>query len=74
MILGNKYLEIYKEIRNEVLQDNALTREDISYFQKRLTLLDNDSSRYPIGLIASYWSTLVIRKEMNLDWLQYEKR
>lgn len=67
--LGNKYLEIYKEIRVHLTNINAITTDTLSGWQNRISALDHQTSKSKISLIGRLWSKFRIKEEMDLQWV-----
>jgi len=72
MDLGNKYLEIYKQIRNLNTDSENLSGEKLNEIQSNITQLDNQTKRLPISFVGRWWAKLRIKKEVGLDWI-YQK-
>lgn len=70
MDLANSYLEIHKQIRTLFCDSSSITKDVVDKFQEMVSSLDRKSSYYQIGFIARVWSRWVIKREMNLDWLE----
>jgi hypothetical protein len=68
--LGNKYLEIYKEIRVRLTDINTVTTDMLSAWQGRISDLDRRTSKSKISLIGRWWSALRIKEEMDLHWVE----
>ena len=71
MILGNAYLDLYSEIR-DISTEESVTKEHIDQIAKKKRALDAQTNVLRIPLVARLWSSLVIKKQMDLDWI-YEK-
>lgn len=69
MDIGNKYLEIHKEIRILMANPDGITSEQLIELQRRVSELDRNSRRYRISLIGRLWSKMRIKEEMDLGWL-----
>ncbi|MGF1620422.1 MAG: hypothetical protein ACFCUR_07400 [Rhodomicrobiaceae bacterium] len=68
MNLGNKYLEVYKEMRAH-WAGNEATPEAVSDFRQRLSTLDNQTCKLRIRLVGRYWAKFTIKSEVDLAWL-----
>ena len=69
MALGNKYLELYKEIRERSSAGNV-GGQVISDFRQRLSALDNQTSKTRIGLVGRYWAKWRLHSEVDMDWMR----
>lgn len=67
--LGNKYLEIYKEIRVRLTDVSNVTTDMLAGWQSRISDLDRRTSKSKISLIGRLWSKLRIKEEMDLHWI-----
>ena len=67
--LGNKYLEIYKELRVRLTDADSITSEMLSGWQTKISELDNRTSTNKISLMGRWWSKLTIKEEMDLHWI-----
>lgn len=69
MDLGNRYLEIFKQIRNLNSDIQNLSIEKLEEIQKSISQLDNQTKFFPITFIGRWWTKLRIRGEVDLDWI-----
>ncbi|MCK6462442.1 MAG: hypothetical protein L6Q29_01315 [Candidatus Pacebacteria bacterium] len=67
--LGNKYLEIYKEIRVRLTDINSVTADMLAGWQARISELDRRTSKSKISFAGRWWSKLRIKEEMDLQWV-----
>lgn len=67
--LGNKYLELYNEIKLAATDIDSLDQQKLERFQKRIGELNSETGEYRITLIGRWWSWWKIEKEMDLKWL-----
>jgi hypothetical protein len=70
MELGNSYLDIYKELRVLITQEENVPSEKIRSLHEAISKLDRESTSYQIGFVGRWWSKLRINSEMELDWLK----
>lgn len=70
--LGNKYLDLYNEIKVVATNIETLDQTKLVYFQKRIGELNAETDRLRITLIGRWWSKLKIEKEMDLAWIYEE--
>jgi len=68
MDIGNKYLELYKEMRVTWANGNFLP-EAVSEFREHLSALDRQTSQTRIGLVGRYWARWTLRSEVDIGWL-----
>jgi hypothetical protein len=66
--LGNKYLEVYKEIRVCLTDVDKVTTEMLTAWQSRISALDGRTSKSKISFAGRIWSKFKIKKEMDLHW------
>ncbi len=67
--LANRYLEIHKQIRTQILSGQPVSADQVKGFQNSISQLDSESSEYPIGLGGRIWSRMRINREMDLGWI-----
>ncbi len=67
--LGNKYLDLYNEIKLAATDIDSLNQAKLAHFQKRIGELNCETGEYRITLIGRWWSWWKIEKEMDLKWL-----
>ena len=70
--LGNKYLDLYNEIKVSATDISSLDQTKLSQFQKKIGELNTKTGDYRITLMGRWWSWWKIEKEMDLKWL-YKK-
>jgi hypothetical protein len=71
--LANKYLEIFKQIRNLNCDIESLTIQKLNEIQSEVTQLDIQSTQLPISFIGRWWAKLRINKEVDLGWIYQNK-
>ena len=70
MELGNKYLNLYNEIKVIATDITAVDQSKLSELQKKLDELNVQTSKFRITLIGRWWSWWKINKEMDLSWIK----
>lgn len=70
MELGNKYLDVYNEIKVAVTNMTSIDQTKLSYFQKKIGELNSRTSKLRITFIGRWWCWWKIDKEMDLDWIK----
>ena len=70
MDLGNKYLDLYNEIKVLATDIDTVNQEKLDYLQKKIGEFNSQTSKLRITLIGRLWSSFTIKKEMDLDWLK----
>lgn len=68
MDLGNKYLDLHKQVRVEATKADIDTSALTSFTQK-IAELDRETADLHICFAGRLWSKMCIKKEMDLDWL-----
>ena len=69
MELGNKYLELYNEIKVLATSIETLDQTKLSGLQRKIGELNTQTSKFRITLIGRWWSWWKIDKEMDLAWI-----
>ncbi len=67
--LGNKYLNLYNEIKVAATNMDVLDQAKLDYFQKKIGELNGETTKLRITFIGRCWSKWRIEKEMDLKWL-----
>jgi hypothetical protein len=67
--LANQFKEIYEQAELMYHSKNY-DNEQIKKLVEKKSELNTNTSRFPISGIARIWSKLVIKHEMNIDWLK----
>ena len=67
--LGNKYLEIHKEIRLQFADVSPVTGDMLADFQKRVSELDRQTTTNNISFIGRWWSKIRVYSGINLCWV-----
>jgi hypothetical protein len=70
MELGNKYLDLHKEIKVLATDITTIDQEKLIGLQKKVGELDAQTSKLRITLIGRWWSWWKINKEMDLTWIK----
>ena len=70
MKLGNKYLDLYNEIKVLATSIETVDQQKLSELQRKLGILNMETSNLRITLIGRWWSCWKINKEMDLVWLK----
>jgi len=70
MELGNKYLDLYNEIKVLATNAEAVDQAKLEYLQKKVGELNQQTNKLRITLIGRWWSWWKINKEMDLAWLK----
>lgn len=70
MELGNKYLDLYNEIKVLATDIPTINQEKLSELQRKVGELNTQTSKLRITLIGRWWSRWKIDKEMDLDWIK----
>ena len=70
MELGNKYLNLYNEIKVIATSMETVDQQMLTGLQKKLADLNTQTSKLRITLIGRWWSWWQINKEMDLVWLK----
>jgi hypothetical protein len=68
MDLGNKYLELYKELRSR-WANGEVSPEEAAAFRERLSALDRQTSQTRISLVGRYWAKWTLKSEVDTGWL-----
>jgi len=71
MDLGNKYLELYKEMRTQ-WASRDVSPEAAAELRERLSALDRQTTQTRIGLVGRYWAKCTLRSEVDIGWLAKE--
>lgn len=69
MGLGNKYLELYKEMR-EAHSTDEVAPDAVSRLRHRLSALDNETSKTRIGLVGRFWAKWTLTSEVDVNWMR----
>lgn len=69
MELGNKYLNLYNEIKVLATEIDKVDQARLSQLQQRIGGLNAETSKLRVGFAGRCWSRLTINKEMDLRWL-----
>lgn len=67
--LGNKYLEIYKELRILTTDMSVVRADTLTALQRRISELDRATAKCKISFVGRWWSKLRIYSEMDLHWV-----
>lgn len=67
--LGNKYLNLYNEVKVLATNIRTVDQPKLSELQKKLAELNMQTNMLRISLIGRWWSRWRINKEMDLTWL-----
>ncbi len=70
MELGNKYLDLYNEIKVLATNIGTVDQSKLSELQKKVGKLNSQTSKLRITLIGRWWSWWKINKEMDLAWIK----
>lgn len=70
MELGNKYLDLYNEIKVLATDITTLNQTKLSELQKKVGELNAQTDKLRITLIGRWWSHWKINKEMDLGWIK----
>jgi hypothetical protein len=70
MELGNKYLNLYNEIKIIATDTSTLDQAKLSELKKKLNELNMQTNNLRITLIGRWWCKLKINKEMDLAWIK----
>ena len=69
MELGNKYLDLYNEIKVAATELDRVDQSRLSQLQKRIGELHAETNKLRISFAGRWWSKWKIDKEMDLKWL-----
>jgi hypothetical protein len=69
MSLGNKYLDIYKQIR-DLSTETTITNAQVAVISRKIRDLDKQTNDLRIPTVARIWSWVVIRYQMDLTWIE----
>lgn len=70
MELGNKYLNLFNEIKVLVTDIAIVDQTKLNELQKKIGELNMQTSKCRITLIGRWWSWWKINKEMDLAWIK----
>lgn len=69
MELGNKYLDLYNEIKIAATEIDRVDQARLSQLEKRIAELNAETSKLRINFVGRWWSKWRIEKEMDLRWV-----
>lgn len=70
MELGNRYLDLYNEIKVLATDIATVDQTKLSALQKKVGELNTQTNKLRITLIGRRWSWWKINKEMDLGWIK----
>jgi hypothetical protein len=69
MDLGNKYLALYKEIRDAFHAGAAVERESLDEWARRISEYDAETSKLRINLVGRWWARFRTVRELDGQWM-----
>lgn len=70
MELGNKYLDLYNEIKVLATDIESVDQPKLNQLQKKAAELNTQTNKLRITLIGRLWSWWRINKEMDIAWIK----